>query len=90
MRLTLAAAAISAAAAAAVASRPAVASAPEDSDQIVRVTAVVTDRKGQPLAGLKPADFELLVDGKPQAVDSAEMTNGPGAPRAFGIHSPLT
>ena len=85
VRLTLAAAAISAAAAAAVASRPAVASAPEDSDQIVRVTAVVTDRKGQPLAGLKPADFELLVDGKPQAVDSAEMTNGPGAPRAFGI-----
>jgi VWFA-related protein len=44
-----------------------------DTDNVVRVTAVVTDRRGQPLAGLKAADFELLVDGKQQTLDSVEL-----------------
>jgi VWFA-related protein len=40
---------------------------------VITITAVVTDRKGQRVTGLKPADFELLVDGKPQAIDTAEV-----------------
>ena len=44
-----------------------------NTDEIVRVTAVVTDRRGQPLAGLRPGDFELLVDGRPQTLDTAEL-----------------
>ena len=64
--------------------RSAPAAAP-DVDAIVRVTAIVTDRRGQPLAGLAPADFELLVDGKPQPLDTAELTKGAVAPRAFAF-----
>jgi len=63
----------------------AIAMAP-DTDGIVRVTAIVTDRRGQPLAGLKPADFEILVDGKPQTLDTAELTKTPAAlPRTFAL-----
>jgi VWFA-related protein len=38
----------------------------------VRVTAVVTDRRGRPLAGLGTADFEVLVDGAPQPVERVD------------------
>ena len=54
-------------------------------DGVVRVTAIVTYRRGQLIAGLKPGDFELLVDGKPQAVDAVEVFSDNTAPRAFGI-----
>jgi VWFA-related protein len=56
-----------------------------DDAAVIRVTAVVTDRRGQPLAGLKPADFELLVDGKPQTLDTAELTTVTPTPRAFAF-----
>jgi VWFA-related protein len=56
-----------------------------EDEPVVRVTAVVTDRRGQPLAGLKPGDFELLVDGKPQALDSVELTTTVASPRAFAF-----
>ncbi len=36
------------------------------------VDARVTDSKGDPITGLKPADFKVRVDGKPAAVESAE------------------
>lgn len=53
---------------------------------IITITAVVTDRNGQLRAGLRPTDFELLVDGKPQAIDTAELTNARGAmPRAIAF-----
>lgn len=47
-----------------------------EADRSVRVKAVVTDAKGQPVAGLKAADFTLLVDGTPQAIDSVEYVGG--------------
>ena len=57
-----------------------------DTEGLIRVTAVVTDRQGQPLAGLKAADFELLVDGKPQALDTAELSNAGARPaRTFAF-----
>jgi VWFA-related protein len=49
-------------------------------DALIRVTAVVTDRKGQPLSGLRPADFELLVDGKPQAIETVELRKADAPP----------
>jgi VWFA-related protein len=35
----------------------------------VRVDAIVTDKQGNPIADLKPTDFELLEDGKPQTIE---------------------
>ena len=34
--------------------------------------AVVTDRKGEPVAGLKKKDFQILEDGKPQTISAFE------------------
>jgi len=52
----------------------------------VTISAVVTDRKGQTLAGLKPGDFELLVDGKPQPIDTVQLTSAASPiPRAIAF-----
>lgn len=56
-----------------------------DSEPLIRVTAVVTDRRGQLLAGLKATDFDLMVDGKPQPVDSVELSRAAAAPRVFAL-----
>ena len=37
--------------------------------RVVNVEAVVTDRQGQRIKGLKPEDFRLLVDGKEVPID---------------------
>lgn len=39
----------------------------------VTVDVVVTDRKGQPVTDLTPADFEVLENRKPQAIDSFKL-----------------
>jgi VWFA-related protein len=44
----------------------------EDRETTIRLVAVVTDARGEPVGGLTPADFELQVDGQPQAVDTVE------------------
>ncbi len=38
----------------------------------VLVDAVVTDRKGEPVAGLQKKDFQILEDGKPQTISAFE------------------
>jgi VWFA-related protein len=45
----------------------------------VRVDAIVTDRQGNPVADLKPADFEVLEDGKPQTIESFRFVKTDGA-----------
>lgn len=37
--------------------------------RVVNLEVVVTDRQGNPVTGLKPADFRLLVDGKPRPIE---------------------
>ena len=55
-------------------------------DGTVRVTAVVTDRRGQLLRNLKPSDFELLEDGRPQTVERAEyVSRAAGEPRTIAF-----
>src|SRR5271157_4499027 len=39
---------------------------------LVQVDATVTDSKGNPVPDLKPDDFRVLLDGKPQPLKSAE------------------
>jgi VWFA-related protein len=41
--------------------------------ELVAVDVHVVDRSGEPIAGLKPADFEVFIDGKPREVLSAEF-----------------
>jgi VWFA-related protein len=48
-----------------------------DKDDVVRITsnlvqidATVTDKKGRPVTNLRPEDFEILEDGKPQKITS--------------------
>jgi VWFA-related protein len=40
--------------------------------QIVRIDAVVLDREGRPVEGLRASEFELVEDGRPQAITSFE------------------
>ncbi|MGH9310675.1 MAG: VWA domain-containing protein [Vicinamibacterales bacterium] len=55
-------------------------------DGSMRLTIVVTDREGRAVTGLKPADFDVQVDGKPQPLDSVELTNSDTAsPRTFAF-----
>ncbi len=44
--------------------------------RLVLVDVVVTNDKGEPVAGLKKGDFEVLEDGKPQAVSTFEEHRG--------------
>lgn len=53
---------------------------------VVRVTAVVTNVRGEPIAGLRAGDFQVTVDGAPHAVDGIEFRNDGGAvPRVFAF-----
>ena len=55
-------------------------------DGTVRVTAIVTDRRGQSVRNLKPVDFELLEDGKPQTLEGAEYVSKTAAgPRTIAF-----
>ena len=45
--------------------------------QLVTVPAVVTDRTGRPLAGLRAENFVVLEDGKPQRVTNFATTEAP-------------
>jgi len=44
--------------------------------QLVLVDVVVTNDKGNPVAGLKEKDFEVLEDGKPQSISTFEEHRG--------------
>ena len=55
-------------------------------DGTVRVTAVVTDKRGQLVRNLRPSEFELLEDGRPQTLDAAEFISKPAAgPRTIAF-----
>jgi Ca-activated chloride channel family protein len=45
--------------------------------QLVSVPAVVTDSNGRPLSGLRPENFQLLEDGKPQTIANFGTTDTP-------------
>src|SRR5688572_24472780 len=46
----------------------------------VRVDVIVTDGKQQPVTDLTQADFELLEDGKPQAIEQFRLVRVDGNP----------
>ncbi len=63
----------------------------KDQDQPIRVTtelievrAVVTDKAGKPVTGLKQADFEILENNEPQELSFFQLTELPGADAAGG------
>lgn len=47
----------------------------------VRVDVIVDDRKDQPVTNLTQADFEVLEDGKPQAIEQFTLVKVDGNPR---------
>src|SRR5437762_1677212 len=57
----------------------------------VRVDVIVTDKNGNPAADLKPGDFDVTEDGKPQTIDTFKLVkldggvvpNPDGPPRAI-------
>ena len=51
---------------------------------LVHVTAIVTDPRGALVGGLTAADFELTVDGQPQAIETAEARQD-AAPRVVAF-----
>ena len=46
----------------------------------VRVDAIVTDKQGRPVADLKPEDFEVMEDGKPQSIETFKLIRVDGNP----------
>jgi VWFA-related protein len=58
---------------------------------VVRVDVIVSDRNGQMLSDLKPADFEVTEDGKPQMVDQFRLIklDGGVAPTSDGPPPPI-
>jgi VWFA-related protein len=52
--------------------------------RVVNVEAVVTDRGGQRIKGLKPSDFRLLVDGKEVSIDYFTEIRGGNAVEVHG------
>ncbi|AMY11249.1 VWFA-related Acidobacterial domain protein [Luteitalea pratensis] len=46
----------------------------------VRVDAIVSDNKGRPVADLKPEDFEVMEDGKPQSIETFKLIRVDGNP----------
>ena len=52
---------------------------------VVQVTAVVTNSRGEPVAGLRAGDFQVTVDGTTRAVDAIEFRTDKPKPRAFGL-----
>jgi len=42
---------------------------------VVRVDVIVTDRQGNPVHDLKPEDFEVTEDGKPQTIQTFKLIN---------------
>jgi VWFA-related protein len=55
----------------------------------VRVDVVVTDAKGQPVAGLQAADFHVVEDGKPQSIRQFEWHSEENAQPALPKRPPL-
>ena len=52
----------------------------------MRITAVVTDAKGELVKGLRARDFDLRADGVPQQIESAQLTVvPPDSPRVFAL-----
>jgi VWFA-related protein len=51
----------------------------------VRLNAVVVNDRGEPVAGLRAADFELVDEGVTQQIDDVEYRTGPTEPRAIGL-----
>ncbi len=47
---------------------------------LVQVDAVVTDSQGRHVTGLKPEDFQILEDGKPQKITHFSYVSGPAIP----------
>ncbi len=59
--------------------------ASEPANTVVRVTAVVTNSRGEPVAGLRARDFQVTVDGTTRPVDAIEFRTDKPKPRAFGL-----
>jgi VWFA-related protein len=47
---------------------------------LIRIDVSVTDKKGRPVTDLRPEDFRLLVDGKPQPIANSAFFGGQAAP----------
>jgi VWFA-related protein len=59
---------------------PAIASVPEDgAEGLIHLDVVVTDASGKPIAGLNPANFSLLENGRPQKILSFDAFDNRGA-----------
>jgi VWFA-related protein len=71
-----------------LAAAPAAAPSPErdGTDTVVRITAVVTDARGQLVRNLKASDFELRDDGQVQTLEAAHYSSpGTASPRPIAF-----
>src|SRR5947208_5387059 len=57
----------------------------------VRVDVIVSDKNGQVVANLTPADFDVTEDGKPQTIEAFRLIklDGGAAPTADGPPRPI-
>ncbi len=53
----------------------------------VRVDVIVSDKNGNPVGDLKPEDFEVIEQGKPQAIETFKLVSLDGVPWTARISS---
>jgi VWFA-related protein len=51
--------------------------AEEPGGSLIRMTAVVTNARGEAVPGLRPGDFQIVVDGAPRPLEGVEFKTGP-------------
>ncbi len=54
----------------------------------VRVDVIVTDKNGNPVGDLKPGDFELVEEGKPQTIETFKLISLDGGLMSSGKEPP--
>src|SRR5689334_17842722 len=57
----------------------------EANTQLVVEDVIIKDKSGNPITGLKPSDFVVLEDGKPQKVEFVEFQNLEETPTAMSL-----
>ena len=68
-----------------VAATLALTSAAEPTGSIIRMTAVVTNARGESLSGLRAADFQIAIDGTPRTLEAIEFKNSTTVPRVIAL-----
>jgi len=59
--------------------------AEEPTGSVIRMTAVVTNARGEAVAGLRASDFQIAIDGTPRSLEALEFKHNSTLPRVIAL-----